>query len=174
MQDLCHKQQHSTPHEIRQISNRGRFLCAGFRGMLRCWQFRFMTSVTVAGLLTLLCVTAATEPVTSVGKGSLTLKPPMDCSQRKVSCCLGPGQCTGAYLHKASKPATSNIAATTPELQLKGSATLLLPGLYTLLCTCKPRLCYLENKFGGLSICKYLTVVRTILLSCCLTCTHVV
>ena len=46
-------------------------------------------------------------------------------------CCLGPLQCTAAHLHKASGPATGNIAATTPGLLLKGSATLLLPGLYS-------------------------------------------
>ena len=95
MQGLCHKQQFSAF----KISNRGSFLCAGVRGMLRCWQIRFSDC---SSLLTLLRVTAATEPVTSVGKGSLNLKPLMDCSQQTVSCCLGPLQCTEAHLHTAS------------------------------------------------------------------------
>ena len=127
MQDLCHKQQHSAVGN--QTSER--------QGLTVRWESEACSyagnsgSVTAVGLLTLLRVTAAIEPVTSAGKGSLTLKPPTDCLQQEDSRCLGPVQCTEAHLHKASNLATCNIAATTAGLLLQGSATLLLPGLYS-------------------------------------------
>ena len=131
-QDPSHKQQRRAS-ENEKGQRQEQFPCHWSHRQCEVWDADAGKSGSVTtgvGWRTWLHVIAATVAIT-FGNGSLTLQSSVDFLHLKVSCCLGPRQCTAAHLHKDSAPATGDKAATIPGFLLRGSATLLLPGLYS-------------------------------------------
>ena len=111
------KSSSAAPMEMRKVRDRKSFFVTGVIVSMRCRCRQVMFSDDRSRLAAI-----------TFEDGLLTLQSSVDFLHLKVSCCLGPRQCTAAHLHKGSALANGNKAATTP-LEREHLQTLRPPSL---------------------------------------------